>query len=306
MGGGSGVSCPPVAGPGRVPMARCATGEAPRRWFVGWRRAGSIAVVAVLCALPATVALAVETHVVGPGETLSAIADQYGISVGELATANGIADADLIFVGQELQIGTGATGQGALSAPAAGIIHTVAEGETLTDIALRFGTTVDEIVRLNEIADPDLVATGRELRVPAASASGHVSKAEARAILRDAEAEFGLPRGLLLALAWQESGWQQAVTSNAGAIGITQLLPATADWAIEQFVPDAHNWRGSATDNARMGAAVLAYYLERTGGDERMALAAYYQGWKSVSQHGFFDETVDYVDNVIRLQAQFQ
>ncbi len=278
------------------------------RWRApGCRRVGIATIVAGLCALPVTLAVAIETHVVAPGETLSGIADQYGISVEELASENGIADPDLIFAGQELNIGTGTTTQGAASAaPATRLIHTVAEGETLSDIALLFETTVDEIVRLNAVEDPDLIVVGRELRIPVGHASSHVSKAEARAILRDAEAEFGLPRGLLLALAWQESGWQQGVTSDAGAIGLTQLLPTTASWAIDQFVPDAHNWRGSATDNARMGAAILAYYLHRTGGDERMALAAYYQGWKSVSEHGFFDETVDYVDNVIGLQAQFQ
>lgn len=277
----------------------------PRTRVVGWRRAGILAAVAVFAAVPITLAIASETHVVGPGETLSGIADQYGISVDELANENSIADPDLIFEGQTLRIGPGASAQQTPSS-AAELTHTVLEGETLTDIAALFGTSVDEIVRLNDIEDPNVVRIGQTLRVPTPRASGHVSRAEARAILRDAEAEFGLPRGLLLALAWQESGWQQAIVSDAGAIGITQLLPATADWAIEQFVPDAHNWRGSATDNARMGAAVLAYYLRRTGGDERMALAAYYQGWKSVSEHGFFDETVDYVDSIVALQPQFQ
>jgi LysM repeat protein len=274
-----------------------------RRLRARWVRVGLITAMALLGAAPVTLAMATETHVVGPGETLSDIADHYGISVDALASQNGIADPNLIFAGQELRIGGGTAAQ---AAPLAPVTHVVGEGETLTDIANLFGTTVGEIVRLNGVDNPDQIAIGRELRVPAAAAGGHVTRAEARAILRDAETEFGLPRGLLLALAWQESGWQQTVTSDAGAIGITQLLPATADWAIEQFVPDAHNWRGSATDNARMGAAVLAYYLRRSSGDERMALAAYYQGWKSVSEHGFFDETVDYVDNVIALQTEFQ
>ena len=288
-------------------MATRNAGASPRRRIADWRRAAIAAVVAALCALPATVAVAVEAHVVEPGETLSGIADQYGLSVEELASVNGIADADLIFAGQRLQIGTGATDWRApAAAPVAELTHTVVEGDTLSDIALLFGTTVSEIVRLNAIDDPDQIVMGRKLRIPVVLVGGHVSKTEARAILRNAEAEFELPRGLLLALAWQESGWQQGVMSDAGAVGITQLLPTTADWAIEQFVPDAHNWRGSATDNARMGAAVLAYYLRRAGGDERIAVGAYYQGWKSISDHGFFEETVDYVDNVIALQAEFQ
>ncbi|MEX0663379.1 MAG: LysM domain-containing protein [Acidimicrobiia bacterium] len=44
------------------------------------------------------------THVVEENETLAAIADQYGITINELAVANGIGDANRIFVGQVLKI----------------------------------------------------------------------------------------------------------------------------------------------------------------------------------------------------------
>lgn len=247
-------------------------------------------------------------HIVAPGETLSDIADRYGVSVDELARENGIENPDLIYVGEEINVGeaTAAAEPASHHAPRPYATHVVQEGDTLTDIAARYGVSMDAIAAANGIEDANQIFISQVLTIPGGTPVPRVSRVEAEAILRSAEAEFGLPRGLLLALAWQESGWQQGIVSDAGAVGITQILPDTADWAIEQFVPDAHNWQGSAKDNARMGAAVLAYYLHRTGGDVRLSLAAYYQGWRSLQERGMFDETVDYVDNVLALAHDYQ
>ncbi len=247
-------------------------------------------------------------HIVAPGETLSDIADRYGVSVDELAAENGIENPDLIYVGEEINVGEATAAEAPASHHAAApyATHVVQEGDTLTDIAARYGVSMDAIAAANGIEDANQIFISQVLTIPGGTPVVRVSRVEAEAILRSAEAEFGLPRGLLLALAWQESGWQQGIVSDAGAVGITQILPDTADWAIEQFVPDAHNWQGSAKDNARMGAAVLAYYLHRTGGDVRLSLAAYYQGWRSLQERGMFDETVDYVDNVLALAHDYQ
>ena len=49
---------------------------------------------------------------------------------------------------------------------AAGETYVIAEGDNLTSIAERFGTTVDAIVEANDIDDPDLIVVGEELRIP--------------------------------------------------------------------------------------------------------------------------------------------
>ncbi len=247
-------------------------------------------------------------HIVAPGETLSDIADRYGVSVDDLARENGIENPDLIYAGEEIHVGEASAATIPVSHHSAVpyVTHVVEEGDTLTAIAARYAVGMDAIAEANGIEDANQIFISQVLTIPGGTPVARVSRAEAEAILRSAEAEFGLPRGLLLALAWQESGWQQGIVSDAGAVGITQILPDTANWAIEQFVPDAHNWQGSARDNARMGAAVLAYYLHRTGGDVRLSLAAYYQGWRSVEQRGMFEETRDYVDNVLALIHEYQ
>lgn len=50
--------------------------------------------------------------------------------------------------------------------PAAAKTYTVKTGDTLSEIALRYSTTVAELVRLNAIADPDVIYTGQVLRLP--------------------------------------------------------------------------------------------------------------------------------------------
>lgn len=51
---------------------------------------------------------------------------------------------------------------------AASASYTVQPGDTLAEIARRFGTTVDVLVQANGIADPDRIAVGQELQIPPA------------------------------------------------------------------------------------------------------------------------------------------
>jgi nucleoid-associated protein YgaU len=48
--------------------------------------------------------------------------------------------------------------------------YVVQRGDTLAAIAIRFGTTVDAIVTLNELTDPNAIEVGQELRIPATTA----------------------------------------------------------------------------------------------------------------------------------------
>lgn len=111
---------------------------------------------------PATV-----VHVVAPGETLSDIAGRYGTTSSALAEANGIGDRNLIPVGARLTVPAG----GASAGPAAATTsHIVARGETLGDIAGRYGTSVGAIVSASGISNPNIVQIGQSLNVPVGSA----------------------------------------------------------------------------------------------------------------------------------------
>lgn len=100
------------------------------------------------------------TYTVRPGDTLWAIARRFGTTVEALVQANDIPDPNLIYPGQVLTI----PGRGEMQAT-----YTVRPGDTLWAIARRFGTTVQELVNLNGIADPNLIYPGQVLRLPDSS-----------------------------------------------------------------------------------------------------------------------------------------
>ena len=103
-------------------------------------------------------------YTVQPGDTLSAIAEHFDVGAGAVAELNGIANPNLLRVGQELRIPRG--GAALPPAPPQPTLYTVQPGDNLTAIAARFGTTAEALAVLNGIANPDLVPVGLTLRIP--------------------------------------------------------------------------------------------------------------------------------------------
>lgn len=255
---------------------------------------------ALFALVPFGTASAAQFHTVQPGDTLSAIADSYDVPMAEIVALNGLSDPNHIVVGSTLTL-EGPPAVGAAT-------YTVQPGDSLSGIATQFRVLVRDLVEVNDIRDPDHIQTGWALTIPGATvqvAAFEVSYDTAVDALQQAEYEYGLPQGILLALAWQESGFQQGIVSEAGAIGLTQVLPSTADWALDWLIPDAHNWVSDPYDNARMGAAILRHWYNLANGDIEMALAAYYQGWHGVETQGMFQETKQYIANVLALVPRF-
>lgn len=110
-----------------------------------------------------TTTIANVTHVVQPGQSLSSISQLYGVAVAEIAAANGLTDQNVLRVGQELII-PGITMRDA--AAAQGSLHSVRAGESLLSIALQYGITVDDILAVNELDNPDAIFIGQELIIP--------------------------------------------------------------------------------------------------------------------------------------------
>jgi LysM repeat protein len=110
-----------------------------------------------------TVMVASADYLVESGDTLGNIARAHGVSVTDLATANGIVDPNRIRVGQVLIIPGSQGGGGGAG------VHVVAAGDTLADIAAQFGTTVAALVDANQLANPDLLRIGQELSLPSGS-----------------------------------------------------------------------------------------------------------------------------------------
>jgi LysM repeat protein len=105
------------------------------------------------------------TYVVAWGDSLSTIARRYGTTVAELVQANNVGNPDLIYVGQRLVI-PGTTSP----APAGSGTHVVQRGDTLSHIAARHGTTVQQLVQMNGLTNPNLIYVGQRLAVPQSGA----------------------------------------------------------------------------------------------------------------------------------------
>ncbi|MEK5323382.1 LysM peptidoglycan-binding domain-containing protein [Aeribacillus sp. FSL M8-0254] len=103
----------------------------------------------------------VSVYTVKKGDTLSKIAHTYKTTVSELAKINKIKNPDLIFVGQKLKV----PGKPKANTTTAARYHVVQKGDTLWEIAKKYGTTVDKLVNLNKIKNPDLVYPGQKIRV---------------------------------------------------------------------------------------------------------------------------------------------
>jgi lysozyme len=103
------------------------------------------------------------THVVQPGETLSGIAQKYGVDANALAEANNVVNRNQLRVGQQLVV-PGITAREA--AAALGNVHTVQSGESLSAIAQQYGVSAEEIISFNNISNPDAIYVGQELIIP--------------------------------------------------------------------------------------------------------------------------------------------
>lgn len=106
-------------------------------------------------------ALYAETHVVRRGDTLSAIALQYNVSIQEIKAANNLG-SDIIRSGQRLQI---PTRTGAPSSTSHRSTYTVSKGDTLSGIALSHGTNVRELKQINNLRS-DTIRVGQKLNIP--------------------------------------------------------------------------------------------------------------------------------------------
>lgn len=103
-----------------------------------------------------------KTITIPKGDTLSMIAKEYGTTVQELASINNISNPNLIFAGATLKVPV-ILKVDSKNEPLEEALYIVKRGDTLSQIALNYNTTVNAIARENGISNPNLIYPGQRL-----------------------------------------------------------------------------------------------------------------------------------------------
>ena len=238
------------------------------------------------------------THNVVAGDTLSGIAAAYSVTVDAVAGLNGIVNPDIIFPGDILNIP--GTGGEARTEPG---LYIVQAGDTLSGIAQRYGVTVSAIQEANDLSDADLIFAAQTLVIPGERPADPLASLPAEAphdpqlaaIIEEFAVSEGLDPGMVKALAYVESSWNQGARSSAGAVGVMQLMPDTAAWLESDVFGYELNEESSVYDNVKAGTRLLRILVDTSGGDLDSALASYYQGQGATSAGIMYDDTRGYV-----------
>lgn len=125
-------------------------------------------------------------------------------------------------------------------------------------------------------------------------------RAEFMAKIQEMAPEFDLDPALVLEVVRAESNFNPRARSHKGALGLMQLIPATARrFGVKDPLDPVQNLRG--------GMAYLRWLQQRFDGDIRLTLAGYNAGEAAVERHGGvppYDETRDYVGKILDRYAR--
>jgi LysM repeat protein len=267
------------------------------------------------------------SYAVQPGDTLSGIAAAHGVSLSALAAANGVSPDSFAIAGTTLKIPAASAAPASSSSSSSGPpplgAYEVRPGDTLSGIAATAGVPVQQLAWMNGLDPAKYLLAGTVLKLPTgAQPPANPNPAPAQAVVPAAApnptpervssaqiaqiaAEHGVPASLANAIAWQESGFNNAMVSAANARGVMQIMPGTWDWVNHTLAGANPLNPNSAIDNVRGGVLYLRQLLNDFGGDPSLAAAAYYQGAGAVKSRGLYPETQQYVNSVNALRARF-
>ena len=125
--------------------------------------------------------------------------------------------------------------------------------------------------------------------------SGSITKAQIQGIVSRVAKKYEVDERLINAVIKQESGFNPKATSHCGAMGLMQLMPATAKGL---GVKDAYN----PLQNIEGGVKYLSNLLKKYNGNTVLALAAYNAGSGAVDKYNGvppYKETQNYVKNIL-------
>jgi LysM repeat protein len=167
----------------------------------------------------------VEKYQVAPGDTLNAVAEQFGVSAETLLWANPLPDPDHLPAGRELTV-----------PPISGVLHTVSHGDSVALLAERYGATVPAVIAANGLEEPYALDVGARVLVPDGRPPRGTTPArvvpwpapgtgpqyrqqfiEAAAVAaQETQRRYGVPASVAIAQAIHETGWGASRLAREG------------------------------------------------------------------------------------------
>ncbi|WP_223627827.1 LysM peptidoglycan-binding domain-containing protein [Microbacterium sp. EST19A] len=110
-------------------------------------------------------------YVVQPGDTVSAIAANFGLRTVDVLTWNGLSWRSVIYPGQTLTLAPAAVVAAPVAVAPTATVHTVVAGDTVYGIAQKYGTTVDAVLTVNGLTRASIIYPGQTLAVSGSAAA---------------------------------------------------------------------------------------------------------------------------------------
>lgn len=219
-------------------------------------------------AVPAVPAVA-GRYMIQRGDTISKIADRFGVTTQAVLTANGLGWSSIIYGGQTITIPAGGSAPLAVQtvssvtrvatepaapppAPAASTSYTIRSGDTISSISKSTGVPVSSIMAANALGTSSIIYAGRALVIPGATSAPTAGTsatpitdemaANARIIIQVGR-RLGVPdRGIVVALAAaaQESGMRNIDYGDRDSVGIFQQRPSMGWGSAAQLLDVDH------------------------------------------------------------------
>lgn len=254
-----------------------------------------------------------------PGDTLATLAERHGISTDALVDINEITDADSLYPGDEIMLPLGVEPQPEPEPEPEPEPDPEPVEDTTTDQDSDPPATEEPDPTPTEEPDPTPTPEPEPDPTPTPTPEPEPTETEEPDAASDPDQsssgvpttiegqldyyanQYGLDPNLIKAVAWLESTWDHDVRSSAGAIGVMQIMPGTADFINNNLVSRDLDVRGSAADNIEAGTAYLAHRIDQFG-DVEHGLAAYYMGPATVQNQGITSTGRNYVDRVLTIR----
>lgn len=244
------------------------------------------------------------------GDTLSGIAARHSTTVAALARTNDLDDARLIYPGQRLSLPGSSAPSSSRSSGSSASSNGSGSAPSRSGIPSSLSRPYDEHTVGNLLTDEDVQSTFLHYRYSSAIARAAAANRiylsntqvpgqdELKQMIIDTSNRHGVDPKLMVALSFQESGWNQRAVSPANAIGAMQVIPTSGQWASSLIGRELNLL--DPQDNVTAGVVVMRA-LMRSADSTDDAIGGYYQGLGSVRQYGLFSDTRQYVANIKHL-----